>query len=404
LISSKITIIKKIHWIKIFSIIIFSLFISCENQIHERKLAVEKDKHFHKLNFRKIWEIEFPFIHACFPCPNGILCVEIMDRGWSEFKFHLYDYSGKLIKEKLIKSGNGPNEMRVLDYHTAWISSGKIHFIDIGSYHKILDPKSFEIKTVSKLSNVIKGYGNKYTIGKFGLTSLENSGEYIITSFESTAFHENFTYYIAKSKETFDDLSIITKAKKTEPWTWYKLGESKSYTDYYGAARLDRIFTVDWERDVIYYLPNIEEPEIKSLGFDGKEKKEFILDIHFRRFEIDRDELEFYHEYILGETDSKIRGNFDHILHIPPHAPPLMNLKVIHNWLIIITGNRNWDTGENQAHVYKLPSLEYEGSFYIPFSNRLRIKWIDGYYITKNLIEKKDEPHFSFSVYKIEEK
>lgn len=394
---------KKTHWIKTFSVFILSLFISCGGQIREHKLILDKDKEFDNLSFNKIFEIDFPFILACFPCPNGILCIEILDRSWSEFKFHLYDYSGKLKKEKLIKSGQGPNEMRALDYNTVWISSGKIHFIDVDNYYKILDPESFEIKTVSKLSNVIKGYGSKYTFGNLGLTSLENEDEYIITSFESTAFYDDLTYYILKSKTTFDDLSIITKAKKMKPWTWIELKERKSYTDYYETARLDRIFSADWKREVIYYLPDIEKPEIKSVNFNGTEKENFIIDVNYKKFDVDREKLKLFHEYVLGETDSRIRENFNQILYIPPHAPALMGLKVIHNYLIIITGNRNWDKGENQSHVYRLPSLEYEGNFFIPFSNRLRIQWIDGYYITKNLINKKDEPRFSVVIYRIEE-
>lgn len=388
---------------KIIPIFIFSLLISCGDQIQFHKLSVDKGKKFDRLNFKKIWEIDFPFANACFPCPNGILFIEIMDRGWSEFKLHLYDYSGELKKQRILKSGQGPNEIQALNYNTAWISSsGKINFIDIGDYHKILDPETFEIETVSKLSNVIKGYGYKYTFGRISSTSLENNGKYVITSFESTAFPENFTYFIGKSSDTFDNLSIITIARKVEPWTWVKLNKREAYTDYYGKIRLYRILSVDWKREIIYFLQDIEVPEIESVSFDGRQKRKYFIDINFKKYEIDRKEFEFYHEYVIGETAPIIRKYFNQILYMPPHAPPIMSLKVIEDWLIIITGKRNWNRGENEAQVFKLPSFEYKGSFYIPFSNLLMIKWIDDYYITKDLINKKDECHSSFKIYKIE--
>jgi len=81
-----------------------------------------------------------------------------------------------------------------------------------------------------------------------------------------------------------------------------------------------------------------------------------------------------------------------------------MGIKVTGDWLLITTGNRNWKKRENEVLVYRLPSLRYEGSFFIPFPNRLLTKWYDGYYMIRNLIEKEDGYYISHEVYMVKEK
>jgi len=72
-----------------------------------------------------------------------------------------------------------------------------------------------------------------------------------------------------------------------------------------------------------------------------------------------------------------------------------MGIKVINDWLVLITGKRDWDKQENEALVYTLPSLEFEGSFSIPYPNMLRTKWYDDYYIIEKL-KKKNEDFFYY--------
>jgi hypothetical protein len=55
---------------------------------------------------------------------------------------------------------------------------------------------------------------------------------------------------------------------------------------------------------------------------------------------------------------------------------------VVGDRLLVITGNRNWKKGENGTLVYQLPFLEYEGSFFIPFSNGQNTKWYDHFLST----------------------
>jgi hypothetical protein len=412
LVSSKTTRGKKLRKTICPSILLFSLlfyllfsFISCSRHLDVQKLSVEKGRPFGRLSIKKVFEAQYSFLNACFPCPGGIILVEILDRSWSEFNLYLFDYSGNIKKQRTVQAGQGPNEFRAADYAASWISSdGKIYFIDMGDYLKTIDPETLEIATVSKLSNVIEEYGSHYNLGRLGLSSLEYSDGQIITSFESTGFPENFGYYIIKGDESFEDLSVITKAHKKEPWTWAKLKERENYIDYYGVLRLDRIFSADWKRQMIYYIPDIEKPEIERVDFAGKKEERLLIDIDYEKFPVDREELEAYQDYVSADTEAIIKNYYRQILYIPPHAPALMGLKVIDDWLLIITGHRNWETGENEVQVYSLPSLKYEGSFYLPFPSHLRTKWFGNYYCFKDMVGQDPDFPASFQVYKVEKR
>lgn len=337
-------------------------------------------------------------------CPQGIVCDEVLDRTGREFKFKLYDYSGKLIKERKAIGGRGPDE---IDFHGFDVfrvsSSGKIFVYD-NTYLKAIDPETLKIETIVKYSNVIEGYGSKYTFGRHGFTSLEEKDNRTVTSFESTAFYEDLTYYIVSYENFFENLSVIATAKKERPLSWTMPRKREFYVDYYAALRLNRILSVDWERGVVYHIPNIEKPEIECIDLEGKQKKKYLIDINSKKFKVEREEFELKYKRNLSEEDPVLKNFLKFILYIPPHAPALMGVKVVRDWLFIITGNRNWKKGENEVPVYKLPSLKYEGSFFIPFPNQLRTIWYDNYYIIRNLIENEDGYYLSHEIYIVEEK
>lgn len=386
--------------------LILSLFflLSCGDNIKVQRLSVEEGKKFEKFNFKKVREIIL-WGGWCLACPQGIFCFEVLDRRWSEFKLKLYDYSGELIKEKIVAGGEGPNQIRVTNFNYAWLSSsGKILCRDSNNYLKSINPETLEIETIVKFSNVIERYGSKYTFGLHSATSLEEKDNRTVTSLESTGFYEDMTYYIVTYEGIFENLSVITTAKKEKPWTWAKYRERKAYVDYYGILRLDRILSVDWKRGVVYYLPDIEKPEIESVDLGGKRKEKYLIDIKFKKFKVEKEEFELWYNYGFSETDPILKNYYESILYIPPHAPALMGIKVTGDWLLITTGNRNWKKRENEVLVYRLPSLRYEGSFFIPFPNRLLTKWYDGYYMIRNLIEKEDGYYISHEVYMVEEK
>lgn len=88
---------------------------------------------------------------------------------------------------------------------------------------------------------MIEGYGSIYTFGRHGFTSLEEKGNQTVTSFESSGFYEDMTYYIVTYNDGFENLSVIVTTKKEKPWTRSYRKNRESYVDYYGALRLDRI-------------------------------------------------------------------------------------------------------------------------------------------------------------------
>jgi hypothetical protein len=390
---------------------IFSLFflLSCSEKIKIQKLSVEEGKRFEKFYFKKVGEIT-QWGGWCLACPQGIFSFEVLDKQWSEFKLKLYDYSGNLKKEKILAGGEGPNQIKVANFGYTWLSSsGKILCNDNDNYLKSINPETFEIETIAKFSNVIEGYGSKYIFSRHGATCLEEKDKRTVTSFESTGFYEDMTYYIVTYEGVFENLSVITTTKKEKPWTWAKLRKREAWQDYYGLLRLDRILSVDWERGVVYYLPDIEKPEIESVDLEGKRKDRYVIDIDFKKFKFEKEELEVWQRYAESESASlpPIYKNFyKTILYVPPHASALMGIKVRGDWLLIITGNRNWKKEENEVLVYRLPSLSYEGSFFIPFSNQLKTIWDDNYnyYTIRNLIEKEDGYYISHEIYKVEEK
>jgi hypothetical protein len=387
-------------------LILLLLFLfSCGENIKIQKLSVEEGKRFDKLNFKKVEEITL-WSGWCLAVPQGVVCSELLDRSWRESQLKLYDYSGKLVKERKLIHGDGPDEIKVWNFDSVWLStSGKILSED-NNYLKALDPESLEIETITKLSNVIEGYGSKYTFGQHSFTSLEEKGNQTITSFESTGFYEDMTYYIVTYERIFENLSAIASTKKVKPWTWSCLRKREFYIDYYGAFRLDRILSIDWKRGVVYYIPDIEKPEIESVDLRDKRKKKYVIDIDFKKFKVKRDEFESWYEYALSETNPILKNYYKFILYISPHAPALMGMTVIEDWLLIIKGNRSWEKGENEVQVYRLPSLRYEGSFFIPFPNLFHFstKWYDDYYIIRRHIKKDDDYYSSYEIYMVEEK
>jgi len=385
-------------------IILSLLFLlSCSENIKIQRLSVEEGKKFEKLNFTKVGEIDL-WSGWCLALPQGVICSELQDRSWRESQLKLFDYSGKPKKERKLVHGDGPDEIKAWNFDSVWVSSsGKILSED-NNYLKSLDPNTLEIETITKLSNVIEGYGSKFTFGRAGFTSLEEKGTRTVTSFESAGFYENMTYYIVTYEDVFKNLSVIAETKKEQPWTWSYLKKRESYVDYYGAFRLNRILSVDWKRGVVYYIPDIEKPEIESVEIGSQRKKKFQIDINFKRFEVEREEFESWYEYVLSETDPVLKNYYNHILYIPPHAPALMGIKVVEDWLLIITGNRDWEKEENEVQVFRLPSLKYEGSFFIPFPNLFHFstKWYDNYYLIRRHINKEGDYYSLYEIYTVE--
>jgi len=343
--------------------------------------------------------------------PRGFICSELLDRSYKESQLKVFDESGKMIKERRLIHGDGPDEIKVWNSMNIWLSSfGKILTED-DNYLKSLDPETLEIETICKLSNAIEGYGSKYTFGRLSYAFLEESEGRTVTSFESSGFYEDMTYHIVIYNGAFTSLRVLAKAKKARPLDWQKLDERKrkngkleTLTDYYQMLRRTRVLSVDWQRGIVYFFSDIEKPVIESVDFQGRGRKQYLIDLKIEDFKVEREEFDFYHEYAASETDPRIKGRFTENLYLPPHAPALMGIKVREDKLYIITGNRNWKSRENEVLAYSLPTLRYEGSFFIPYPNLLLTQWYDNYYITRTLIKKDDDYYSSYEIYMVEEK
>jgi len=177
---------------KAILILSISLLFSCGENIKVQRLTVEEGKKFERFHFKKVGETTL-WGGWCLALPQGVICSELLDRSRKESQLKLYDYSGKLKKERKLIHGDGPDEIRVWNFPTVWLSSsGKIFSRD-NNYLKATDPETLEIETIVKFSNVIEGYGSKYTFGLHGFTYLEEKNNRTVTSFESTGFYEDMT-------------------------------------------------------------------------------------------------------------------------------------------------------------------------------------------------------------------
>jgi len=382
--------------------VILSL-ISCDKNFE--KLEGGRGEKFENFEINEVLKIKLYYCRWCLPVSGFVICNEVMDSSEKEYKFIVFNQNGKIVKERVVSSGNGPGEISATQYDTIWVSENgrEILCIDANGYLKAINTGNLRITTISKLSNAIKNYGSRYTFQGISRTSIENKNNEVITAFESTGFWENNKYYFVRWKDNFENFRIIGEAKKEKPefvqFFLSQLHRGKDYIDYYNSLRLARIFSVDWERGIIYHIPQIEKPEIESIDFKGKRKK-YKININFKRFKVDKNEFEFYCDWVNSERHP-IFKNLKAICYIPPYPPPLQGIKVIGDYLILITGKRDWENGKNEALVYRLPYLKYEGSFYIPFPNFLRTKWVGEYFITYNLIKEGSDYYSLHTIYRI---
>src|SRR4030042_7049527 len=380
-----------------------TLFIlSCGPKPKECTLAVEEGKIIGGLRIEKIWEKEL-YGRLVMALPQGVFCDEIQDMMGREHKFQLFADAGHLVNERSMVSGQGPDEVTVVTKDNTWLSSTGQIMVEDNNYLKTIDPESFKVRTLAKFTNVIKGFGGKFTFGRATGTTFEENGNRTVTTFESAGFYENMTYHIGTYKNLLEDFSIIRKVKMPKPLAWVKLEERKreSYTDYYGLLRIHRIFTVDWAGNTVYFIPDIEKPELGFVNIDTRTGGRYLIDMDPGAFSVDRGELEFYGEYANGQTEAQIKAYFKNVLYIPPHAPALMGIKVAGDRLIIITGKRDWEKQENEALVYRLPSLEYEGRFAIPHPNLLTTRWYGDFYVTEKLVKRDDDFFYYWEIYRI---
>ncbi|MBD3155357.1 MAG: hypothetical protein GF368_01745 [Candidatus Aenigmarchaeota archaeon] len=383
---------KKVRYI--FITILLSL-LSCGEP--PELIRIEEGKKFIRWEAVKEFEIQRRYLKWILPIKGEFFGMQVSERDEKEYKLFICNASGEEINKTVVKNGQGPNEITGLVTETLMLSKDgrTINFYDGGYYLKSIDTESLEISTIGKISNRINKYGSQYYIGHQGTTSLETNNDLTITSFESTGFFKNHVYYLVTYKGFFNGFRVITPLKKNIPM-WleedYNIKKNGFIVDYYQRLRWARLFSIDWKRDMIYVIPDIEKAEIERVSFNGQ-KTRIHLDIDQRKYKIRQDKFELYFSWYKQNLPKKLEKLLDFKFRIPPHAPALQGIKVIENWLLVITGNRDWEKKENEVLVFLLPSLEYKGCFKMPFPTApyLNLIWGPGYFSSRSLIQHEDE-------------
>lgn len=384
--------------------------ISCKNKVPILKLEYRENKVFKNVQLEKIFEItHIGSIFWAIPFSDKVVVMIPEGRGVA-FNIFIYDFSGKIIKERTIRGGEGPDELREISAEDIiFFNENEILSVEeLRGYIKSIDLNTLEVRTIAKLSNILKGYGSKYVIPRFALNSIERYGKSCILGFidSDDNYFENGKYYFVKFDGLFENFKLISTAKKkTMKLLNRKIKEEVrrkkiAYCDYYYILRTAIIFSVDWKNEFIYSIPAIEEPIIEAVSFDGKIRKRFEIDIDFEKFKVSKEKIEEWCDRVKSSPEPILKI-LKQVVYIPPHAPPLEDIKILDDSLFVVTGNRDWKKGENETLVYKLPEMEYEGSFYLPFPNTLKPAWFGNYYMTRNGIEKDGELCNLVQIYKV---
>ncbi len=181
-----------------------------------------------------------------------------------------------------------------------------------------------------------------------------------------------------------------------------KEGKKILYVDRYYLLRRQRILSVDWKRGRIYYLGNIETGRFFSIDLSGRDERVYEVLMNEDELKVLGDEIKTYCDDTIWSATSILKKHFKHICYIPERAPKILGLKVIGDYLILLSGirRRRDDIYENKVFVFKLPEMRYEGWFYqkLPFLwNAWR--WIGNYYITRGRL-KGDKEEYGITFYK----
>jgi len=386
--------------------LLFLIIGKCGGKAEVRKLQVQPDRKFNKLKFEMVFERTLLWGKWCVPFSQGIICNQVMDTSYRRQRFLVYNFQGNLAQKKEYQGGQGPHELRATVLDWIWkIQDGKILVLDIRDYLKTINPQNFRVDTINRLDNLIKGYRGKFILASTGFGDpLAMKGDKGIALLESTGFYQDYTHYIAKFNGFFKDFKVVGKYTRNPPWTGKILRKKKiSYIDFYWTLRLRGIYAVDWKREMVYYIPEIEKPNLYRISFDGKKRSKYFIPLNYKNFSVDKRLIEKFCEWNLEETPDFLKKKLRFRCYMPKNAPPLQDIKILGNWLLIITGKRNWKRGENWTLVYKLPELKFKGTLYLPFPGAFPgTKWWDGFYITRDIVEQEDEYKMKFVIYRLD--
>ncbi|MGE5342000.1 MAG: hypothetical protein ACM3SY_11035 [Candidatus Omnitrophota bacterium] len=354
-----------------------------------KKLPKPFPKKFEKISVKKIFSTDITLGGFCVPFSKGVILYEALDSQGNYIKLKSFDTNGQLRKESDIKRDEGPNG--IFDLNRCLSQGDRLLFIDHNTYLKEINPYDLSIRTLEKISNKVDGYHTKFVFGTHTRADINFNSNKTITSFEANNYF-NLDYYIVSYTGNFDQFKVIHEVKKKDLKTWSDALKNKNvcFLDYNNWARSPRKQAVDWKNGFIYFFADSEKPEISRIDMNGNNLTTIRLKIDSKNFKMDREKIDVWYGWAIGGMPKMpgIKRKYSRVY--PKTAPVLRDIDIFGDWLLITTGKRNWDTFENEVLVYRLPSLSYEGSFFIPTGDWPTDKY-GNYFVTKRIIEKDDD-------------
>lgn len=361
------------------AIIVLLFLISACSENRKIPAPLGSEKRFTAVSFERIFEKNIRYCRWWIPIPEGYLAQQVAEKDENEYNLIVFDASGNEIRRGVVKHGQGPTDIQIVDPQTVRLSADgrRVTFVDNEDFYKELDVTSLMVDTKFRLSHRIPSFGSKYVMG---WSRIETKNGRTVMTVQSTGYRADRTYFLAIHDEDFANFRIIASLEKGVPDWLVRDDHSKVIkVDYYDRLRWVQSFTVDWARETIYALPDIERPEIDRVFFNGK-KDRLVLDVSGPLKICEAEFERFFQWHYDGQPQMFKMLKFENLK--PAQAPPLMSLKAIGDWLLVITGNRDGNRKSNETLVYRLPSLEFEGTLWLPFPSapELNLRWGDGYY------------------------
>ena len=357
-------------------------------------------KIFDKINVKKIFSYDHMLGGSCLPFSKGFMVFDALDSNCNHLKLKYYDLSGKLKKERELTPGQGPNDVMSMTF--AFRQNDRLLFIDKNTYLKTIDPVDLGVSTVVKLDNIIAGYRSKFIFAQSSLTDIEYSNGRTITSFNNIN-PMKLDYFIISYDGDFNNLKILHEVKRKPPKGFQEriLNTREFFYDYTMHTFFPRNFTVDWKNGHIYFMVNCEDAEISRIDMEGKQLTHIELGINGNDFFMDKSKMDVWYEWASGGISNRLKvGKKNHYVY-PETAPVLRDINIIGDWLLVTSGQRNWEIFENKVFVYQLPDLRFLGSFYIPTGD-----WSSGLFgdvlVAKRIIKKDDDLLMRSNCYRIE--
>jgi hypothetical protein len=359
-------------------------------------------KVFNKIKVKKIFSYDHMLGGSCLPFSKGFMVFDALDSNCNHLKLKYYDLSGKLKKERELTAGQGPND--VLNMTFEFRQNDRLLFIDKNTYIKTIDPVDLSVSTVVKLDNIIDGYRSKFIFAQSSLTDIEYSNGRTITSFNNIN-PMKLDYFIISYDGDFNNLKILHEVKRKPPKGFQErtFNTREFFYDYTMLTFFQRNFTVDWKNGHIYFMVNCEDAEISRIDMEGKQLTRIELGINGSDFFMDKNKMDLWYEWASGGISNQLKFGKKNNYVYPKTAPVLRDINIIGDWLLVTSGQRNWETFENKVFVYQLPALQFLGSFYIPTGD-----WPSGLFgdvlASKRIIKKDDDLFIRSNCYRIEVK